>query len=47
MIKDTPQDDSMAEIVSTRIWNKAIQRAVEIVKAGGITSNIENLNVRR
>ena len=35
-LKDTEQDDSVAEIVSTRIWNKAIQSAVSIVKGGGI-----------
>lgn len=35
-LKNTEQDDSVAEIVSTRIWNKAIQSAVSIVKGGGI-----------
>ena len=35
-LKDTEQDDSVAEIVSTRIWNKAIQSAISIVKGGGI-----------
>lgn len=34
--KDIPQDDSMAETVSTRIWNKALEKAIEIVKAGKI-----------
>ena len=29
---DIAQDDSVAEIVSTRIWNKAIHRAKQIVK---------------
>ena len=29
---DIEQDDSVAEIVSTRIWNKAIHRAKQIVK---------------
>ena len=31
--KDIPQDDSVAEAISTRIWNKAIQRAKGIVQA--------------
>lgn len=31
--KDVAHDESMAEIVSTRIWNKAIDRAVSIVKS--------------
>lgn len=35
-LKDTEQDDSVAEIVSTRIWSKAIQSAISIVKGGGI-----------
>lgn len=30
--KDIAHDDSLAEIVSTRIWNKAIHRAKQIVK---------------
>lgn len=35
-LKDVAQDDSVAEQVSTRIWNKAIQACIQIVKAGGI-----------
>ena len=35
-LKDIPQDDSVAEIVSTRIWNKAIEKAIKIVEKGGI-----------
>ena len=35
-LKDIPQDDSVAEIVSTRIWNKAIEKAIEIIEKGGI-----------
>ena len=30
--KDIARDDSVAEVVSTRIWNKAIHRAKQIVK---------------
>lgn len=30
--KDIAHDDSMAETVSTRIWNKAIQTAIGVVK---------------
>lgn len=33
--KDVEQDDSVAEQVSTRIWNKAIQVCIQIVKDGG------------
>ena len=35
-LKSAEQDDSVAEIVSTRIWNKAIQKSIVIVKGGGI-----------
>lgn len=35
-LKDVEQDDSVAEQVSTRIWNKAIQYCIQIVKAGGM-----------
>ena len=35
-LKDVTQDDSVAEQVSTRIWNKAIQACIQIVKDGGI-----------
>ena len=35
-LKSVEQDDSVAEIVSTRIWNKAIQKSIGIVKGGGI-----------
>lgn len=38
-LKDVAQDDSVAEQVSTRIWNKAIQACIQIVKAGGINEN--------
>lgn len=38
-LKDVEQDDSVAEQVSTRIWNKAIQSCIQIVKAGGINEN--------
>lgn len=31
-LKDTEQDDSVAEFISTRIWNKAILKAIAIVK---------------
>ena len=34
--EDIPHDDSMAEITSTRIWNKAIKKSIEIVEKGGI-----------
>lgn len=34
-LKSVEQDDSVAEIVSTRIWNKAIQKTIGIVKGGG------------
>lgn len=35
-LKDVAQDDSVAERVSTQIWNKAIQACIQIVKDGGI-----------
>lgn len=35
-LKDVTQDDSVVEQVSTRIWNKAIQACIQIVKDGGI-----------
>ena len=38
-LKDVAQDDSVAERVSTQIWNKAIQACIQIVKAGGINEN--------
>lgn len=34
--KDIAYDDSVAEMVSTRIWNKAMQIAIGIVKGGGV-----------
>ncbi len=37
--KDIAHDDSVAEMVSTRIWNKAMQTAIGIVKAGGVNGN--------
>ena len=33
-LKSSEQDNSVAEIISTRIWNKAIQKSIEIVKGG-------------
>ena len=30
--KDIAQDDSVAEVVSTRIWNKALHKAKQIVQ---------------
>lgn len=33
--KDTPQDSSASETINARMWNKAMQRAIEIVKGGG------------
>lgn len=35
-LKDTEQDDSVAERVSTQIWNKAIQHCINIVKANRV-----------
>ena len=35
-LKDVKQDDSVAEQLTTRIWNKAIQSCIQIVKAGGM-----------
>lgn len=43
--KDIPHDDSVAEAVSTRIWNKAIQRAKGIVQEVAKKS-VHNTNVR-
>ena len=37
--KDIAHDDSVAETVSTRIWNKAIQTAIGVVKGGGVNGN--------
>lgn len=34
--KDIAHDDSIAEIISTKIWNRAIQKAIKIVEKGGI-----------
>ena len=34
--EDIPHDDSMAEITSTRIWNRAIKKSIKIVEKGGI-----------
>ena len=34
--KDDPYDDSIEEITTTRIWNKAISRSIKIVEKGGI-----------
>ena len=38
-LKDVEQDDSVAEQVNTRIWNKAIQSCIQIVKDDGINEN--------
>ena len=35
-MKGVPHDDSVAEIVSTQIWNKALQKAIKIIEKGGI-----------
>lgn len=35
-LKDIPHDDSVEENISTKIWNKAIQKAIAIVEKGGI-----------
>lgn len=35
-LKSVEQDDSVAEIISTIIWNKAIQKSIGIVKGGGV-----------
>lgn len=39
-LKDIEQDDSVAEHVSARVWNKAIQSCIQIVKAGGIDDKL-------
>nr|DAM62232.1 MAG TPA: hypothetical protein [Caudoviricetes sp.] len=33
--KGVTQDDSITEILTTRVWNKAIDEAIRIVKGGG------------
>ena len=35
--KDVTKDDTVAEQISTNIWNKALSRAIRIVKGGGIS----------
>ena len=35
-MKDVPHDDSVEEEISTKIWNKAIQKAIAVVEKGGI-----------
>lgn len=35
-IKDIPRDDSAAETISTRIWNRAVTKSIKIVEKGGI-----------
>lgn len=35
-IKDIPRDDSAAETISTRIWNRAVTKSIKIVERGGI-----------
>lgn len=35
-MKDIPHDDSVEEIISTKIWNKAIKKAIGIVDKGGL-----------
>lgn len=39
-LKDIEQDDSVAEQVSARVWNKAIQSCIQIVKAGGMDDKL-------
>lgn len=39
-LKDIEQNDSVAEQVSARVWNKAIQSCIQIVKAGGIDDKL-------
>ena len=39
-LKDIEQDDSVSEQVSARVWNKAIQSCIQIVKAGGIDDKL-------
>ena len=34
--KDFSHDDSVAEITTTRIWNKAITKSIKIVEKGGL-----------
>nr|WP_296264234.1 hypothetical protein [uncultured Merdimonas sp.] len=35
-MKDIPHDDSVEEIISTKIWNKAIKKAIGIVEKSGL-----------
>ena len=35
-LKDVPHDDSVEEMVSTRIWNRAIQKAIGVAKKAAI-----------
>lgn len=35
-MKDIPHDDSVEEIINTKIWNKAIKKAIGIVDKGGL-----------
>lgn len=35
-MKDIPHDDSVEEITSTKIWNKAIKKAIGIVEKSGL-----------
>lgn len=35
-MKDVPRDDSVEEIISTKIWNKAIKKAIGIVEKSGL-----------
>lgn len=35
-MKDIPHDDSVEEIISTKIWNKAIKKAIRIVEKSGL-----------
>lgn len=35
-MKDIPHDDSAEEIISTKIWNKAIKKAIGIVEKSGL-----------
>lgn len=33
-LKDTERDDGVAELITTRVWNRSISKAIEIVKNG-------------
>lgn len=33
-LKDTERDDGVVELITTRVWNRSISKAIEIVKNG-------------